>query len=215
MVMASDPSSRWWRWHLDYDDPASELSQRLTVVQARLRDAVASAPPGPVRLVSACAGQCRDVVGAVAGHVRAGEVTGRMVERDADNANAARRALARNDLHRIEVVEGDASRTDVYRDVVPADVLLLCGIFGNVSDGEVERTVRNASLLCATGTLVIWTRHRRPPDLTPAIRNWFDESGFEELHFDSPADQSFAVGTHRLVDAPLPFTSGLRLFTFR
>ena len=103
---------------------------------------------------------------------------------------------------------------DAYEGAVPADVVLLCGVFGNVSDEDVERTVSNASRFCAPGAVVIWTRHRRSPDLTPAIRGWFERSGFAELAFDSPNGQSFAVGTHRLGSDPLPFQRGLRLFTF-
>ena len=32
---------------------------------------------------------------------------------------------------------------------------------------------------------MIWTRHRRPPDLTRQVRAWFAESGFEEIAFDA------------------------------
>jgi hypothetical protein len=44
-------------------------------------------------LVSACAGQGGDVVGALDGHPRAADVTGRLVEWDEDNVIAAREAL--------------------------------------------------------------------------------------------------------------------------
>jgi hypothetical protein len=214
-MAGSAPSSHWWRWHLDYDDPGSDLSRRLAVVQARIRQELAEMPAGPIRLVSACAGQGRDVVGALDGHPRAADVTGRLVEWDPDNVAAARQALLATGLAGIEVEQGDAAVTDIYDGAVPADVLLLCGIFGNVTDEDVENTATNASRLCAPGAVVMWTRHRRPPDLTPAIRRWFEQGGFAELAFDSPGDQSFAVGTHRLGSDPLPFQPGLRLFTFR
>ncbi len=51
-------------------------------------------------------------------------MTGRLVEWDADNAATAQRSLASSELDGIEVVQGDASWTDVYQDVVPTDVLL-------------------------------------------------------------------------------------------
>ena len=41
--------------------------------------------------------------------------------------------------------------------------------------------------LCARRASVIWTRHRRRPDLTPRIRAWFHEAGFVERTFESPA----------------------------
>jgi hypothetical protein len=210
-----DRASHWVRWHADYADPQSRLARRLAVVQARSRQAVEAVPSGPVRLISACAGQGADVVGALAGHVRSTEVTGLLVELDPHNVSIARSALAAGGLTGIEVVQGDASTTDAYEGAAPADVLLLCGIFGNVSDEDVRNTVNNCSRLCAPHAHVIWTRHRRPPDLTTKIRRWFHESGFDEVAFDSPEDQMFAVGVHRLVAAPLPFEPGLPLFTFK
>jgi hypothetical protein len=62
----------------------------------------------------------------------------------------------------------------------------LCGIFGNVSRGDIERTVFAAAGLCRVGGTVIWTRHQRPPDLTPQVRAWWAAAGFEELAFGQP-----------------------------
>src|SRR5947208_1455065 len=49
----------WLEWHAPYDDPASPLGRRLAVVQQRAREAIDRAPPGPVRVISMCAGQRR------------------------------------------------------------------------------------------------------------------------------------------------------------
>jgi len=94
-------------------------------------------------------------------------------------------------------------------------VLMLCGIFGNVSDEDLRTTVSNASRLCAPRATVLWTRHRRDPDRTPEIREWFAEAGFAEFAFDSPGPDRFALGAARLAVPPLPYVSDLRLFTFR
>jgi hypothetical protein len=56
--------------------------------------------------------------------------------------------------------------------------------------------------LCAPGALVLWTRHRMAPDLTPAIRSWFSEAGFREGAFDVSDDGFMSVGAHRLTDEP-------------
>jgi hypothetical protein len=39
-----------------------------------------------------------------------------------------------------------------------------------VSDGDIRRCVGLLPMLCAEGATVVWTRHRRSPDLTPQIR---------------------------------------------
>jgi hypothetical protein len=62
--------SHWAQWHVDYDNPGSALARRLRVVQELLDRALDAASPGPVRLLSLCAGQARDVLGVVLGHPR-------------------------------------------------------------------------------------------------------------------------------------------------
>jgi hypothetical protein len=207
----------WVTWHEAYDDPASFLNVRLRHVQRHLSDAISQAPAGPVRLVSLCAGQGRDVIGVLPGHPRRDDVHGVLVESDPHNAEAARRAGAQAGLDRVEVREADAALVAGFADALPADVLLLCGIFGNVSDEDIRFTAEAAPAMCRPGGTVIWTRHRRPPDLTPRIRAWFAASGFDELAFDATAtaDRMMAVGANRL---RRPATAGLPdrpLFTFR
>jgi hypothetical protein len=58
----------WAEWHRDYDDPGSLLSQRGKRVQRHLHAELGRMPAGDVRLVSLCAGQGRDVIGALRGH---------------------------------------------------------------------------------------------------------------------------------------------------
>ena len=49
-------------WHREYDDPGSDLSWRLRRVQAHLGDAL-ERHPGACRIVSACSGDGRDLIG--------------------------------------------------------------------------------------------------------------------------------------------------------
>jgi hypothetical protein len=204
----------WVRWHDDYEDPRSSLSRRLKVVDGRVRAAISAAPAGPIRLISMCAGQGRDVVNALNGYPRCSDVSARLVELDLDLVKVARRIAADAGLLDVEVTQGDASLTDAYDDVVPANVALVCGVFGNVSDADIHRTIVELPHLCAMGASVIWTRHRRPPDVTPTIRAWFDEVGFEEIAFDVGDSASFGVGTHRYAGPPARFRPNRQMFSF-
>jgi hypothetical protein len=94
---------------------------------------------------------------------------------------------------------------------VPANIALFCGVFGNITNEDIARTVRALPTLLAPGGEVLWTRHRNEPDLTPAIRDWFVEAGFEEMAF---FPDTFAVGTHRLTTTPASFEAGVTLFEF-
>jgi hypothetical protein len=71
--------------------------------------------------------------------------------------------------------------------------------------------------MCAPGATVIWTRHRRPPDLTGQIRSWFAAAGFDEVAFDAPETPTMTgIGVHRLTAAgPVARLPAGRLFTFR
>jgi hypothetical protein len=194
-----------------YVDPDSVLGRRLVLVQAQVHAALDRAPPGPVRAISICAGQGHDLIGVLAEHPRRADVTARLVELDEHNV-LARRAAHAAGLDAVEVIAADASITDVYAGAVPADLILLCGVFGNISEADIANTIRHLRRLCAPAATVIWTRHRHPPDLTPYIRETFDHAGFDELAFeDSPP---FGVGTNRLLASPQSFQDGLRLFEF-
>ena len=191
----------WVAWHEAYEDPESALSRRLERVRLHLARAIDQAPPGPVGLVSLCAGQGHDVLGVLPEHRRRDDVRALLVEFDPGNAGVARRRADEAGLSQVQVREADAGVVSNYADALPAEVLLLCGIFGNISDAEIERVVRAAPAMCAPGATVIWTRHRREPDLTPRIRAWFEASGFDEVAFDAPGTGTLVgVGVHRLVD---------------
>jgi hypothetical protein len=203
----------WRAWHDAYDDPGSQLSRRLAAVQARIAAALDEAPAGPLRAIGMCAGQGRDLIPVLAGHPRGRDVTARLVERDPGLAAPARRAAADAGLPGVEVVTGDASLTDAYAGVAPAELVLVCGVFGNITDADIRRTVGCCAQLCATGGVTVWTRARRPPDLVPQICAWFGEGGFE-LSWLSDPEAGFGVGVHRFTARPRPLAASLRMFGF-
>jgi hypothetical protein len=219
----------WVAWHKEYDNPESSLATRLALVQGHFADALTSAPAGPIRVLSLCAGQGHDVLAVLPGHARRDDVAAVLVEADPRNADVARQRAADTGLgSAVEVREADAGLIANFADALPADVLLLCGIFGNVSDADIHRTATAAAAMCKASGTVIWTRHRREPDLTPAVRSWFADAGFDEIAFEAAATETLTgVGVHRRQAAspaaprspgrptlPAGLPDG-RLFTFR
>jgi hypothetical protein len=183
-------------------------------VQQRIREALDVASPGRLRAVSLCAGQGRDLIGALAGHPRRDDVTARLVELDEANVRAARAAARRARLNGVEVVAGDASHTDAFTGAVPADLVLVCGVFGNIADADIMRTISLLPQVCAQGAQVIWTRNRRPPDITEDICQWFEKHGFEKRWLSPPEEKAYGVGVHRYTGEPAPLERGVRLFDF-
>lgn len=212
----------WTQWHAEYDLAGSRLERRLSVVRRLLAEALDQAPTGPIRLVSACAGEGRDVLGVLPGHGRSADVTALLVEADPDiAARAAERARA-SGLGSVGILIGDAGEARSYQSMVPADIALFCGVFGNITAADVARTILELRTLLAPRARVLWTRGRDlADDATPRIRRWFASAGFVEEAFVAPEDEayqrgqsSFTVGMNRLEAEPLAFDPGSRLFDF-
>jgi hypothetical protein len=196
----------WHAWHEDYDDPTSSLARRLSDVRRVLGadlDARAAAGERSLRLLSLCSGDGRDTIPVLAPR-RDLEVDACLVELDPGLAEAARVAAARAGVA-VDVRTADAGSFETVRDRLGGDVLMLCGVFGNISDADVEHCVRAAPALVRPGGTVVWTRGSPVPD-DPAdrsgdpaewVRGLFTAAGFEEVEFVAPADASYRVGVCR------------------
>lgn len=204
----------WESWHEGYGDPSSLLSERLRLVQRHIADWLDASAPTPVTVLSSCAGEGRDLLEVLEKRTDAERVTATLIESDARNAARATDHIARLGFSSIEVRCTDAGTSNAYVGAVPADLVLLCGIFGNIADDDVRRTIAATPQLCNESAVVIWTRHRQDPDLTPHIREWFRERGFEEEHFEAPDHALYSVGVHRFMGVSRPLVAEQHLFTF-
>lgn len=204
----------WQAWHEPYADQNSPLSRRLRLVQRHIRSWLDERPGEALTAVSACAGRGYDLLGVLAAHADAQRVRATLLEYDEHNAAAARAAADDADLSNVTVVQTDAGDLAAYVGSVPADLVLLTGVFGNISDPDVQRTIQALPQLCAPNATVIWTRTRRAPDLTPTIRRWLGEGGLIEDAFHAPDDVLFSVGVHRFTDVPQPLLPTGKLFQF-
>lgn len=212
-------SRDWHAWHEEYADPASSLSRRLEVVQTQLR-AVLSDAAEPLRLVSICSGDGRDTLPVLA--ETAVDVDATLIELDSELAESAREAARDLGLDQVDVRTADAGTTGSYRDAVPAEVVMACGVFGNITDDDIAVTVARLPSLMAPGGHVIWTRGCRVPedptgfdgDPSDYVRGLLHIVGFEEVAFVRPHDASFRVGVHRWPGPAATFEDDVRMFRF-
>ena len=129
------------RWHHLYDDPGSGLSWRLNRVQHYITQFL-DQNAGSVRVLSVCSGDGRDVLGVLAGREDASRVTVTLLELNPALAERARvTAAAVAPQTEVSVRTADAGNTDAYVGAVPADLVLLVGIMGNISDADVQALV--------------------------------------------------------------------------
>lgn len=186
----------WVDWHRAYERPESSLTARRAIVTEMVVAALDRAAQGEIRCLSLCAGDAQDLVGALSGHERADDVVGAVVEIDRELADRAATALA-GTAASIEARCADAADPAAFADVTPVDVLLLVGLFGNICDDDIRRTIAAVPALCRPAATVLWTRHRREPDATPMIRRAFAGAGCVNVTFESPGAGSFAIGAER------------------
>jgi len=211
-----DAAMDWVAWHEGYEaSPA--LIGRLRAVRAHISRCLDASPPGPVSILSVCAGDGQDLIGALIGHPRAADVRARLIELDPRLAERGRDAAEGAGLaERIEFAVGDATRASAYRGLAPAQIVLVCGVFGNIRSEDTVSLIEGLGFLCARGGFVLWTRGLRRGGAAHAarIRSLLIESGFEEASVEPTADGSFLVGTSRhLGESPFP-SGDARLFTF-
>jgi hypothetical protein len=202
----------WRAWHTGYVDPESPLSRRLRVIQGAVGGWLVD-QSHPDRILSLCAGDGRDVLEVLAGRPDARRVSATLVELDPELAQRARVRAARACLDNVEVRCADAGSSATFVDRLPAGLLLLCGLFGNISDDDIERTVGALPAMIRPGGAVIWTRSRRSPDITPAIQSWLDRAGFQKRVFVAPDDVLWSVGVYDLLTPMVTDLPG-RLFSF-
>ncbi len=206
-------SKDWVAWHQSYADADSSLSRRLAVVRRRIGELLDAAPRGaPIRILSLCAGDGRDILPELAARPWL-PATVTLVELDADLAASARTTAT--SVPGVEVRQGDAGLVATFADVLPVDLLLLCGIFGNIPTVEIQGTVAAVPWMLAADGTVIWTRGRfEDGDLRPAVRSWFVEAGLRELSFDGDPER-FGVGVARAQGGgPAVRPAVARLFRF-
>ncbi len=216
-------STDWREWHERYDDPGSSLMRRLEAVRNEARRLLADRRGARTQVASICAGDGRDLLPVLASIDGDVDVDAILVELDSDLADRARATAAALGLARVEVRTGDAGLVSTLAGVPPADVFLACGVFGNITDSDLEATIGALPALVAPGGAVVWTRGANlgdgelsayPGDPADLVRELLARRGFTEETFVRPADADFRVGVHRRSVDASPTALPKRMFSF-
>ncbi|MEH2328347.1 class I SAM-dependent methyltransferase family protein [Nostoc sp.] len=189
----------WFEWH-DLYNSEPRLQQRLQIVREYISHSLDGSLPGIIRVVSVCAGDGRDLLGTLSKHSRAKDVYARLVEQDPKLVERGKLAIESAGLAKqIEFVNDDATNSSNYVGAVPADIVIVCGIFGNLADeAELNRLLRNLSLLTKKGSLIIWTRgDTKGIRHSDTVRKLLCEAEFEEVSFKLTPTGDMGVGLYR------------------
>ncbi|MNR04651.1 hypothetical protein D3C85_1206300 [compost metagenome] len=137
-----------------------------------------------------------------------------LVEIDERLVQECKHTVSDRGLQNVTVVKGDASLLRTYRDVIPADLILLCGIFGNIANEDILNTIESLAQLSKQGTRVVWTRNLRDPKVVPMIRHSFTANDFKEVDYRTTSDDSYAIGIYEFYGLSQRLKDDIQLFTF-
>jgi hypothetical protein len=205
----------WYEWH-DLYKTEPRLQQRLEIVREFITYSLNASPDGAIRIVSVCAGDGRDLLGTLENHPRITDVYARLVELNPQLVERGRATIESLGLAKqIEFINGDAAIASNYVGAIPADIVIACGVFGNLTQEELNRLLDNLSFLSKPGAFVIWTRgHSNGIPYSENVRKILRASGFEEVNFQLTATGDMGVGLHRYLGENLPQPKEQQLFVF-
>jgi hypothetical protein len=205
----------WYEWH-DLYKTEPRLQQRLEIVREFIAYSLNASSDGAIRIVSVCAGDGRDLLGTLENHPRRNDVSARLVELNPQLVERGRATIESLSLAKqIEFINGDAAIASNYVGAVPADIVIVCGVFGNLTEGELNRLLDNLSFLSKPGAFVIWTRgHSNGIPYSENVRKILRVSGLEEVNFKLTATGDMGVGLHQYKGENLPQPKEQQLFVF-
>jgi amino acid adenylation domain-containing protein len=207
----------WSEWHRQYDS-FPNLEARLQIVREQIAATLDDCPAGPIRIVSICAGDGRDLIGALQNHRRRNDVAAALLDTEEESLARGRKTAAAAGLQpQLRFINADATRATNYAGLVPADLVLLSGFLGHLRHGDIPGLIHSLPMFCKAGGSVIWNRHLVLYDgrqQVRVIRELFQQSAFEEVHHETTAPDGFAVGRARFTGQPAPLDTKRVLFEF-
>jgi hypothetical protein len=210
-------NKNWIRFH-DLYDTWSPLQSRLRIVREHVASAITAAPAGPVRILSLCAGDGRDLLGVLIDHPRCAKVHACLVENSAELVARGDAMLRQLDLPAtVRFLHADATRADTYLAIAPADIVIAAGVFGNLSHESARRLVRSLRSLCNTEGTVIWThktRDRADEYTVALLLQFFRDNGFRQQTLANTDPPGFLVAAHVYLEQQALLVPGIDLFDF-
>jgi hypothetical protein len=190
--------------------------QRLAAVQEHLAKRLDVAPVGPVRIISICAGDGRDLLGVLEMHRRRNDVTAWLVEQSLQSVSAsAARARALGLDSAVRFLHADATGYKTYHGIAPADIVLLCGVWGHVPVHDRASVIRALTCFCKPGGAVIWSRAVAKGMIRlQQIQALFAGPSWEQISLTFTPDETWAVATHRFCGPAVDLPKEGQIFHF-
>jgi hypothetical protein len=99
------------------------------------------------------------MIGTLVNHPRGDHTSVYLIESNPALVAHGEGAVAQCDLlTRVQFLHADATLSTTYQAIAPADVLIVCGVFGNVRASDTAPMIENLRCLCRRQGRVVWTR---------------------------------------------------------
>jgi Putative methyltransferase len=207
----------WVAWHERYKTNRG-LKARLRAVCGQIENCLSACPPGPIRVVSVCSGDGRDLLSALINHPRERDVVAYLIDTERALVDAGQDSANISGLgDQLHFIVGDATLPSSYKGMLPADLVLVCGVFGHVLKEDLQRLVHSLGCMCKTGGYVIWTRHAKAWDgesHVPLINQLFEQTRFEQIGFSVTEEGASCIGTYRYTGEPAELSTEETVFMF-
>lgn len=207
----------WNHWYKDYETSPS-LRVRLKLVSEQIALMLHECPPGPIKILSLCAGDGRDVLSALHQHPRQADVSATLVDNHPESLARGREMAAQHNLSaQTNFIAADAGLAQTYEGIGHADLVLLSGFLGHLRHEDALKLISRLPMLAKNGGSVIWSRHillHDGAEQVTRLRREFRKHHFEEIHFDTTAEDGFAIGRVRFLGRSTPLDVTQKFFDF-
>jgi hypothetical protein len=201
------------------------FQRRLDEVKKQITEALDECPPGPLRIISICSGDGRDILGVLPDHPRRQDAVCLLIDANAKAiADARSGALAAGVEKQFHCIVGDAACLDHYAEFGPANLILISGVFVYLLPSDAEKLIAALPMLCQAGCFVIWNRrHSQSPGIEiffkrstqiEHLQTFFRFYNFTTVTDSSTGAEGFVVRRERFDGAPKAWSPGPLLFKF-
>jgi hypothetical protein len=115
----------------------------------------------------------------------------------------------------VTFINADATDYATYRNILPCDIVLVCGVLGHVRPDERGTFVQKLAAFCNSEATLIWTRRvDKGESRFTQFRQLFERSSFERVRETITPDDKWGVATHRYVGPPCELPKTGRIFRF-
>jgi hypothetical protein len=144
-------------------------------------------------------------------------VTAWLVELDRHSVAAGIRESALASLEdKVQFVNDDATDYATYQNIAPAEIVLVCGVWGHVPADERMSLIKGIEALCKPGGMSIWTRGVADGrDRLHEIESLFARPLWECVRTTATGDKQWAVSTHRYCGQRVELPQAGRIFNFQ